>query len=212
MPEPVKHLFEKAYKDRTTKNTATDSGVKYSVTLGKFADIAVDVEAETKPYEIKSYNDYVGVQNTVYNKLIQDGFFDEQMQRREVENADTGIVVEIGWRGIKETFGKGKRFEKLPAALKKLKVATVKHLPEIIRYGEVISQGVEEYHTNNSDLKYTYIQHPITVDGKQMYVVVDIRQSRQKDMFWVRGVYVDKKSANSLTQVRKNPDRRLIRI
>lgn len=84
-------------------------------------------------------------------------------------------------------------------------MATVKHLPDIIRYGEVVAKGVEEYHASNSDLKYTYIQHPITVDGQQMYVVVDIRQSRQKDMFWVHGVYVDKKISQILDASAENP-------
>ena len=52
--ERVKHLFDKAFRDTATKNTTEDGGVKLSVTLGKLADINVNVEAEIEPYGIKS--------------------------------------------------------------------------------------------------------------------------------------------------------------
>jgi len=182
-----------------TKNTATEGGgAKYSKKLGGFADVSVDVASELDFYGIKSINDYIGVQKTVYDKLLNSGFLDEGTKRRSVENADTGIVVEIGRDGIKETFGPGERYARLPAELKRLKIATVRQLPEIIKYGELVDSGVPNQHNSNSDLHYTYIQHPVTIGNKQYHVVIDIRQSRQTNKFWVHGVYVDAKKGQAL--------------
>ena len=183
-----------------TKNAAqTSDGVaKQSIKLGGYANIQVDVQTELAFFDIKSFNDYIGVQKTIYNKLLQTGFFDETTKRRVVENADTGIVVEIGKDGINETFGPGMRYARLPIELKRFKIATVRHLPDIIRYGEVVDGDSANIHNPRSSVSYTYVEHPITVDGKTLYAVVDIRQSPEKNKFWVHHIHVNTKKGQVL--------------
>lgn len=183
---------------KTQKNATQKGGVKNSLKLGGFADVSIDVQAEVDFFGIKSFNDYVGVQKSVYNKLLKAGFFDAATNRRTIENADTGIAVEIGRDGIFETFGPGMRYARLPGELKRLKIATVRHLPEIIRYGEVVEGDVPNVHNAKSDLTYTYVEHPITVGNKTFYVTVDIRRSRQTNKFWVHHVHVDAKKGQVL--------------
>ena len=97
--------------------------------------IEIDVEKEINTYNIASkFNDYVGVQKEVINTLKGEGFFINNV----VDNSQTGMIVRINPRGIKETLGSGKRFQNLPRTLKMLKVATIRKLPEII-FMEIIN-------------------------------------------------------------------------
>lgn len=189
---------EEAYESVDREGRETRGPPRYSKTLGGNADIRIEMLDEVGRYGIRSMNDFVGVQKAVYKKLKEEGFFDPETNRRTVVNADTGITVEIGRRGIEETFGPGNRFERLPSELKRMKLATVRSLPEIIRYGEVIKADEENTHNANSDLRYTYIEHPIQIDGKTVYAVVDIRRSRQKNAFWVHHIHLNAKSGQAL--------------
>jgi len=178
---------------RGDENTVFADGTSYasSQVLGGFADIEVIRQKEVDSFNIKSFNDYVGVQKTVFKTLQSEGFFDPQTNSRTVENADTGLVVEINKSGIDETFGPGDRYARQPREVKELKLATVRYLPEIIEYGEVVDKNNRNYHNDNSGLKYSYIEHPVQVDGKTYLVTVDIRQSQQKNKFWMHKVEIN---------------------
>ena len=183
---------------RAQKNATEDGGGSYSLKLGRFADISIDTQKDVNFFGIKSLNDFIGVQKTVYRKLQEINFFDATTKRRTVENADTGIVVEITRDGIFETFGPEKRYAWLPAELKRLKIATVRYLPDIIKYGEVVDADTDNIHNPKSSVTYTYLEHPITVAGKTLYAVVDIRQSPEKNKFWVHHIHVDTKKGQVL--------------
>ena len=194
----------KVHTETAQKNTTAESGVKYSIELGGYADIKIDVQSELDFFNISSLNDYIKVQNAVYNRLEEEGFFDAATGRRTVENIDTGMVVDIGWEGIKETFGPGKRYKELPRKLKELKIATIRSLPDVIRYGEITSDNQENYHQNGSDVLYAYFEHPVSVDGMVYYLVVDIRKTRQVNKFWVHGVYLNSKKRQALDASAEN--------
>lgn len=56
------------------------------------------------------WNDYIGVQKEVLNVLRKEDFFTES----EVINVQTGMLIKINAKGIKETIGPGMRFQALP--------------------------------------------------------------------------------------------------
>lgn len=156
--------------------------------------LEIDLNEEYESYGLEKINDYVYVQRKIYDTLEEDGFFNSDTNRKVVTNDASGKVIEIGKKGIYETFGKGSRYETLPAFIKKYKIATIRHIPEIIKNGTVIHSGEPNYHNPKSELTYSYIEAPIVIDGKQFYVSVDIRESYQKNMFWVHRVLINRKS------------------
>ena len=82
-------------KNVNTKNN-TDKGVdiKYS--------ISDDV---IKKFEIENINDYVHVQKQVLSTLNAENFFDDEGGKsKTVINKDSGMVIVINKKGIKETF------------------------------------------------------------------------------------------------------------
>lgn len=182
-------VFESRQAKLVSNNEPTESAdVRYS--------ISVDKDAELSFFGLDSLNDYVGVQKKVYQKLLDSGFLRSDTRRRVVVNKDSGMEIEIGRGGINETFGPGSRFKNLPRRLKELKVATIRHLPEIIEDGVLTADDQPNEHNPGSGLRYAYIRCDIEVDGDPMTVSVDIRKSRQKNKFWIHEVRVS----------RKNPD------
>ena len=94
----------------------------------------VDIDAEIKSYGVETkFNDYIGMQKGVVSVLREEGFFDNNV----ITNEGTGIQIAITAKGIKETLGSGNRFQTLPRDLKRLKVATIRALPEIIKKGKL---------------------------------------------------------------------------
>jgi len=70
--------------------------------------IEIDLEREISTYNIvNKFNDYVGMQKEVINTLKREGFFVDNV----VVNSETGMIVRINPRGIKETLGAEKDFK-----------------------------------------------------------------------------------------------------
>ena len=55
------------------------------------------------------WNDYIGVQKAVIEVLKKEDFF----VNGDIMNVETGMLVRLTVKGIKETIGKGKRFQNL---------------------------------------------------------------------------------------------------
>ena len=76
------------------------------------------LEKELKKYNLEGkWNDYIAVQKEVLRVLKEANFFEDNI----VIHKDSGIVIKITPRGIRETFGTGKRFNTLPKHLKQSK-------------------------------------------------------------------------------------------
>ena len=149
--------------------------------------IEIDLEREISTYNIvNKFNDYVGMQKEVINTLKREGFFVDNV----VVNSETGMIVRINPRGIKETLGSGKRFQNLPRTLKMLKVATIRKLPEIIEQGMLIEDNVENVHGNNQ--LYAYFITQVIVDGEAICVKVNVRKSAEVNKFWIHNVIIEK--------------------
>lgn len=171
----------------------TENSVQYSV-----ADVMTD-------YGIKSINDYIGVQKAVLKKLTEDGFFADG--NNVVVNQESGMTVAITKDGIRETLGKGSRFETLPSKLKKLKIATIQQIPELIKSATVRMNNVANYHNPSSDLKYVHLTSMAKIDNKEYEVEIIVRGSREKNKFWMHKILLEAKKEESGLSLRDDQER-----
>lgn len=190
-PEKILSMFNDCLKESQKNNTiSNDSEIKYSKKLGKFADIDINSDNELNYYNIKNtanvLNDFVGVQKNVINTLKKDNFFNKN-NRNIVVNADTDIIVEISPDGIAETLSKGKRYATLPRKVKNAKIATIRSLPDMIKYAEVIERKQENYY-GNRDAVFLVLTHPALIDGILYNVEIKIKQSPKKNKFYIHNL------------------------
>lgn len=163
-------------------NAEAENDMKFSIN--------VNLDEEIKKYNIENkLNDYIAVQKAVVNHLKETGFFDKNST---VVNEETGMQIRINHRGIKETLANGKRFQSLPRELKKLKIATIEQLPEIIKRGKLIEDNIENTHGENS--LYAYFETPVEINGGNYKVRVNIRKTIETNKFWIHNVILEKDS------------------
>ena len=145
-------------------------------------------------FGIEKLNDYINVQRSVNNTLLNEGFFsDEGGRSRTITNEDSGMIIQITPKGIKETFGE-KNFYNLGRKLKIAKLSVVRDLSSIIQRGKLLADNVENKHNPNSSVKYAYIESNATIDGYPVTISIDIRKSPKKNTFWVHKVDFVKKN------------------
>ena len=169
-------------KNVNTKNNA-DKGVdiKYS--------ISDDV---IKKFEIENINDYVHVQKQVLSTLNAENFFDDEGGKsKTVINKDSGMVIVINKKGIKETFN-NKNYFNYSRNLKLAKLASIRKIPELIENGKLILDDEKNYHRNNSSIKYAYIVCETKINGKNANIKITVRKSPQNNKFWVHHIYIEK--------------------
>lgn len=150
--------------------------------------IDVNLDEELKKYNIENkMNDYIAVQKAVVNHLKETGFFEKN---GTIINEETGMEIRINPRGIKETLANGKRFQTLPKKLKQLKIATIEHLPEIIRQGKLIEDNVENMHGKNQT--FAYFTTETKINGENYAIKTDIKKSIETNKFWMHNITIKK--------------------
>lgn len=153
----------------------------------------VDIDAEIKSYGVETkFNDYIGMQKRVITVLREEGFFADN----EVINEKTEMKIQITVKGIKETLGKNNRFQTLPRELKRLKMATIRSMPDIIKKAKLVKDNVENTHGNNP--KYAYFYADIVIDGIEAGIKIDVRKSVEINKFWIHHMEI-KKNPNTLS-------------
>lgn len=162
-------------------------------------ELSFEVENDVKKsFGFNSINDYVGVQKAVISTLSSEGFFDNNV----IVNKDSGMEIEITKDGIKETLGSDMRFEKLPRKLKELKLLTLRVLPMVIEKAKLTDSDVNNIHSEQSELKYSYLTQDITISNgthqEKYTITVAIRRSRQKNKFWIHEIRTTKKGAEPI--------------
>ena len=168
---------------------------------GQKVILNVDIDAEIMSYGVETkFNDYIGMQKGVITALREEGFFVDNV----VTNEETGMQIQITAKSIRETLGSGSRFQILPRELKRLKVATVRSLPDIIRKAKLVKDNVKNTHGNNP--LYAYFYTDILIDGVDVGVKIDIRKTLETNKFWIHNVEIKKNSGTlspATTQVLK---------
>ena len=61
-------------------------------------------------------------------------------------------------------------------------------LPELLKNATLLDD-VDNYHKPNSRVSYAYLETEAYIDGKRHRIVLDIRKSPHKNMFWVHSIY-----------------------
>jgi len=117
-----------------------------------------------------------------------EGFFENNV----VENEESGMLITITAKGIKETLGAGKRFQALPKVLKELKIATLKYLPEIIKHGSILEDNVENTH-KKEDYMFAYIMSNVIIDNEEFRVRISVKKKVASNLFWIHHIDYMKK-------------------
>ena len=160
---------------------------------GKGVDIKYSISDDViKKFEIENINDYVHVQKQVLSTLNAENFFnDEGGKSKTVINKDSGMVIVINKKGIKETFN-NKNYFNYSRNLKLAKLASIRKIPELIEKGKLILDDEKNYHRNNSSIKYAYIVCETKINGKNANIKITVRKSPQNNKFWVHHIYIEK--------------------
>ena len=151
----------------------------------------VDIQKEISSYGVEQkMNDYIGLQKTILPILEQEGFYEE------IINEEAGMAIEITKKGIKETLGSGRRFQKLTRRLKELKIAIIRSLPEIIRKAHLSQDNVMNFHGDSS--RYAYFVLETELNGLDVRIRIDVRKTSAKNKFWLHMIDINEK--NPITQ------------
>ena len=155
------------------------------------------VEQTKKKFGITKLNDYVHVQKAVIDTLGNDFFYDEDGNKRAYENAESGLVIEVDKKGIRESFNQDNYYS-LPRDTKVLKLATVELIPQAIENGTVTRDNAPNYHDPaDANKKFAYIEWETSVNGTPVRIELDIKKSPGKNKFWVHRVYIENAAGKS---------------
>lgn len=156
--------------------------------------VRINLEGELSLYNLEGkWNDYIGVQKEVLQVLRREEFF----ANNEIINKETGMHIRINAKGIKETLGKGKRFQALPKKLKRYKISTLRHLKQIIAEAELLVDNVENIHEENGYM-FAYLSSEMLIDGKLVYIRISIKKKLTANWFWIHNIDENKKSPKLL--------------
>lgn len=150
-------------------------------------------------FGITKFGDYIHVQRQVLSTLLNEGFFTDPVNRRRIDtNEESGMVIETNKSGIDETFDL-LNFGRTGISRKIAKLATIRMLPEIIKYGKVEVDNVNYQYGYSKTTRFAYISHEVEIDGVKITLRLDIKKSPQKNKFWVHHVELIENVSNSPT-------------
>lgn len=199
--DTANRLFEGLFTDwnavaEASRQFNKDIGADFSESAS-FMPEGVDAEINytdsevADSFNITDINDYVHVQKQVISTLKSEGFFtNEGGTSTTVTNSESGMVVEVNVKGVKETFYQ-KNYGRTSKQLKIAKLATIRDIPKLIEKGTLISDDVENMHNSESGVSYAYIKSDVKINGKSATVRIVIRKSSQKNKFWVHMIDIN---------------------
>ena len=153
----------------------------------KTNDDYIQQEHEVLEYfGITRINDYIHVQKRVLATLPEE-FYGEVLIK------ENGMAVDVGKRGIKETFGDKRHYEYLPRWFKIAKLATVTEIPDLLRRATVRDSNIDNYHEGKTS-KYDYLETETEVLGTECIVGFDIKKTEIKNRFHLHRVEIKKRS------------------
>ncbi len=188
----VEEALREAYGQETLTQTKTKradtSEMNTKIFTSEFARKSLSSFGITNP------SDYVHVQKRIMATLEAEGFFtDENSRSRTETNAATGMVIEINRSGIDESFNLD-NYIAFSNDKRIAKIATVRMLPQIIRDAVLIADRVPSSHSKNDpNKKFAYLRGTAAVDGIPVELKISVKQSPQKNKFWVHTVYLSVK-------------------
>lgn len=196
---------QQAKKVRQKLFEAFDRAIEKANTSGEYDDetqsnenrfsLKIDIDGEISYFEIENkLNDYIAVQKAVTEKIGESIYGD-------YENKETGMIISIGKKGIKETLSSGKRFQNLPKYIKKLKVATIQKLPEIIEKSSLLNDDVENIHEKPS--RFAYFKAKVDINDEPCEIRIAVKKTSAKNHFWMHYIDIEKKDSILLTSAKE---------
>ena len=152
-----------------------------------------EYESETaNSFGIQKINDYIHVQRRVFDTLLNEGYFTDEVARSRSDiNRDSGMVIETNKSSIEETFNE-ENYKRRGRFIKIAKLATIRRIPEIIENGVLVEDDVTNSHKNAKNKKFAYIVYEIEVEGNPVTVKLSIKKSPEKNKLWVHSIYAEK--------------------
>lgn len=147
----------------------------------------------------KKWNDYIGAQKEIISKLKDDQYF----ECSEIINRETGMRIRISPKGIKETIGKGNRFQHLPKRVKMQKVATIRKLPVLIEEGYLIEDEVPNYYVSTGE-RFAYLNSKIVIDDEIHDVRIAVKKKVESNHFYIH--HIDTKKSSELLSPSQETD------
>nr|MBP3258907.1 hypothetical protein [Bacilli bacterium] len=143
-------------------------------------------------YNIKNYEYIPEVINKILIKL-KDKYLSSQNCSKPIINIATGMKIEVWKSSVLETFSNAKYYRVLSLQHKKAKIATMKYLAKMIKYGKVRSKPANNNHNSNSPAIYYYLKNPIIIDGVNYIVNIDIRKvPNENGRFYIHSLQTKK--------------------
>ena len=139
----------------------------------------IQLDKELLKYNLEGkWNDYIAVQKEVLQVLRNEHFFDDNI----VIHKESGMIIRVTPRGIRETFGKANRFNNLPKFLKKMKVATILYIKTLLSNGSILADNVKNYH-DTSSITFAYISATIYIDNVLYLIRITIKKKVNSNIF-----------------------------
>lgn len=129
------------------------------------------------------WNDYIAVQKEVLRVLRDANFFDKNL----IVHKDSGMIIKITPRGIRETFGNGKRFNATSKSTKKRKVATIIHIKNLIATSKLVCDNVPNIHLN-SNSTFAYLENKLQIDNSTFSVRITIQKKISTNLFYIHHI------------------------
>lgn len=153
---------------------------------------SISTDYELSLYRLdRKWNDYIGVQKEVISVLKREGYFSEE----DIINFETGMRIRVTAKGIKETIGKGKRFQNLPRKVKEQKIATLRKLPRLIKESHLLADEVSNYYSEQGE-KFAYFICKVLIDGELHDVRIAVKKKFNSNHFYIH--HIDTKKSPEL--------------
>lgn len=161
--------------------------------------ININMQEEISFFNIQKWNDYVHVQKTVWEKLVENNII--KREGTLVKNIQTDMMIEIGHSGIKETLGPGEKYLNLKREMKEMKISVVRYLPQLLQSARLLEDDVLNYHGGRMNTKYAYFFNEVMIDNKPFEIIFDVRKSAQKNKFWVHRIMTKSRDTDYVERI-----------
>ena len=151
---------------------------------------SISTKQELSIYHLEGkWYDYVGVQKEVISVLKKVNYF----ENKDIINHETGMLIRLTPKGIKETIGKGKRFQNLPGVVKQQKIATLRKLPILIREGRLQENDVSNYYSEAGE-RFAYFVCSVIIDNEVHQVRIAVKKKANANHFYIHHIDTEKSS------------------
>lgn len=156
--------------------------------------ISISTKNELSLYNLEGkWNDFIAVQKEVIAVLKEEKYFNDNI----INNIESGLIIKINPKGIKETIGAGTRFQRLPRKLKEYKISTLRNLKQIIKTAELLDDDVPNYHVGGV-YSFAYLRSEVIIDEEMVDVRISIMKRIDSNWFWIHHIDQKEKSPKLL--------------